>query len=169
MGKKGAGSGAPDKDISSAYFRFAPTGRRVYNCGPQQIIRRTLVRNTWCSISRKENKMLESDHNMRAHSNEPMIIRTKVFISYAHKDAKFMEEFRRMLQPMIGDEFELWTDNNIDPGEDWNSKIEKAMQSSSIALLLVSDHFLESSYIMKVEVQSILQMHVSEGSLQDKK
>jgi serine/threonine protein kinase len=124
---------------------------------------RTLVRNTWRSISRKESKMSEFDHDMSAHSNEPAVVRTKVFISYARKDARFMEEFRRMLQPAIGDKIELWTDKNIEPGEDWNSKIEKAMKSSSIALLLVSDHFLDSSYIMKVELQSILEMQVSNG------
>ena len=88
----------------------------------------------------------------RAHSNEPAIVRTKVFISYAHEDASFMEEFRRMLQPAIGDKFELWTDKKIEPGEDWNSRIEKAMKSSSIALLLVSDHFFDSSYIMKLSL-----------------
>jgi len=135
----------------------------VYNYATRQFVRRALVRNPWRSISRKEIKMSQSDQDMRLHSNEPLIVRAKVFISYAHKDTKFMEEFRRMLQPAIGDEFELWTDKNIEPGEDWNSEIEKALKSSSIALLLVSDHFLESAYITKVEARTILRRHESEG------
>jgi hypothetical protein len=90
-------------------------------------------------------------------------VRSKIFISYAHEDNKWMEKFRTMLKPAVGEKIELWTDQDIREGTDWQSAIEEALASATVALLLVTDHFLDSVYIQDAELPAILKKHSSNG------
>jgi serine/threonine protein kinase len=81
----------------------------------------------------------------------------RIFISYAHEDAHWREEFERMLAPagergLIG----VWSDESITAGEDWSARIHRALESSRIGLLLVTDHFLKSEFINRVELAKLL-------------
>jgi serine/threonine protein kinase len=50
----------------------------------------------------------------------------------------------------------IWSDESITAGEDWSAKIHKALESSRIGLLLVTDHFLQSEFINRVELAKLL-------------
>jgi serine/threonine protein kinase len=81
----------------------------------------------------------------------------QIFISYAHEDSRWREEFERMLAPawergLIG----LWSDESITAGEDWSRNIHRALERARIGLLLVTDHFLQSEYITQVELTRLL-------------
>jgi serine/threonine protein kinase len=80
-----------------------------------------------------------------------------IFISYAHEDAKWREEFERMLAPAAERGLiEVWSDESITAGEEWSRKIHKALETSRIGLLLVTDHFLKSEFITRVELAKLL-------------
>src|SRR5262245_34432211 len=88
----------------------------------------------------------------------------RIFISYAHEDAQWREEFERMLAPagergLIG----VWSDESITAGEDWSRNIHRALESSRIGLLLVTDHFLKSEFITRVELAKLLTAAKSGG------
>jgi serine/threonine protein kinase len=81
----------------------------------------------------------------------------QIFISYAHEDAHWREEFERMLAPasergLVG----VWSDESIVAGEEWSRNIQKALASARIGLLLVTDHFLQSKFITQVELANLL-------------
>ena len=92
--------------------------------------------------------------------------RRHVFISYSHADSDWLERLKRMMAPLLrgsGQELRLWDDSQIEPGEKWREKIETALSQAQVALLLVSDHFLASEFVMGQEVPKLLAAAKTEG------
>jgi hemoglobin-like flavoprotein len=84
-------------------------------------------------------------------------MREKIFVSYSHKDAIWLDRLREQLGAGIYKEaFEMWSDLDIENGANWKIQIQAAIASSRIALLLVSKHFLASDFIVDDELPSIL-------------
>lgn len=51
----------------------------------------------------------------------------------------------------------------IKGGEDWYKLIHEAMLEARVAVLLVSEHFLDSDFIQEVEVPRLMQSHAEDG------
>jgi hypothetical protein len=89
--------------------------------------------------------------------------RTKVFVSYSHRDHHWLERLRVHLGVLERRELvHLWTDELIEIGEAWEEKIKTALSESKVAVLLISPGFLASDYIWKEEMSHIL-AHEKEG------
>lgn len=83
--------------------------------------------------------------------------RTKVFISYSHKDARFLNELLPHLKYLEKNKLiDLWSDDKIDPGDKWKEEIELALASTKIAILLISIDFLISPFIGDDELPPLL-------------
>ncbi len=82
----------------------------------------------------------------------------KVFISYAHKDAKFLKLLQTILKPMVReDRIYPWADTLIEPSGKWREEIAEAIDTADFAILLVSDNFLESDFIAEKELPPLLE------------
>jgi hypothetical protein len=82
---------------------------------------------------------------------------TRVVIIYSHEDAEWLTRLQRMLQPLdregiIG----LWNDTSIVPGTPWEEEIRKSLEAAKVAVLLVSQAFLNSDFIRKEELPILL-------------
>ena len=93
-----------------------------------------------------------------------MPTRNQVFVSYAHDDAKWRDEFTLMFDPAVRrGSISLWSDESIAVGRDWSKTIDKALESACAGLLLVTPHFLKSEFITDIELRRLLNLAKTAG------
>jgi hypothetical protein len=81
----------------------------------------------------------------------------KVFISYSHNDAKWLERLQVHLMPIEREGIiEFWDDTKIIGGSNWRNEIQKAIESSTVAVVFLSADFLASEFISEYELPQLL-------------
>jgi predicted acylesterase/phospholipase RssA len=76
-----------------------------------------------------------------------------VFLSYAREDRRWVSRLRKQLGELLADvRVSVWDDSYIKPGALWDAAIEDAIKRARVAVLFISRHFLESSYIARKEL-----------------
>jgi len=87
-----------------------------------------------------------------------------VFISYSHKDSKWLEKLQIHLRPLERQgHIDFWDDTRMRPGDEWRKEIEHAITSCKIAILLVSPHFMASDFINHNELPPLLERAKQRG------
>ena len=91
---------------------------------------------------------------------------TRIFISYAHKDEDLKKELEKHLSELERQGIvTTWSDEQIRPGEELDSAIQKKLERADIILLLVSPDFLTSTYCREVETVKALEQRHTRGSI----
>lgn len=92
--------------------------------------------------------------------------RRRIFVSYSHKDKRWLELLRVHLSPLER-EYGLvtWDDSRIQPGLRWEEEIKSALDSAGVAVLLVSPDFYSSDFIMASELPRLLAAAQDKGTL----
>lgn len=86
--------------------------------------------------------------------------KVKVFMSYARKDKELKEELDVHLAMLKRDpKVDIWSDKEIEEGEEFDKRIKKELEEAHIILLLVSPRFLASTYIFDVELKEAMDKH----------
>jgi TIR domain len=83
--------------------------------------------------------------------------RTTIFVSYSHKDERWLSRLRVHLKPYDrSGALDLWDDTKIAPGDNWRSKIDDAMKRAVASVLLISADFLASDFVAIYELPKLL-------------
>ena len=80
----------------------------------------------------------------------------KLFISYCHKDKDWLNIIMAHLKSLEYENIDIWLDEKIQAGEQWNPAILDAIQTSHMIICLISKDFLNADYIRTKEVPEIL-------------
>jgi TIR domain len=89
-----------------------------------------------------------------------------IFVSCSHNDEpgppapladRWLSYVMSFLQPAKkrGGIFDLWSDQDIPGGAEWEQHIRARLAECNICILLVSRHSLDSDYCIKIEVEEI--------------
>jgi tetratricopeptide (TPR) repeat protein len=90
------------------------------------------------------------------HNAKPL----KVFISYSHQDEKMKERLDTFLATLKREgKVETWSDRRISPGGKLDNTIATELELADIILLLISQDFIQSEYIWKIELPRALERH----------
>jgi hypothetical protein len=91
--------------------------------------------------------------------------RTKVFVSYSHRDWTWLERLKVHLALLQRrGVVHVWSDTRIEVGAQWRDEIEAALTESRAAVLLITPDFLASEFVWNEEMPRIL-AHQKEGML----
>lgn len=79
----------------------------------------------------------------------------QIFVSYSHKDSYYLAngELIAYLKKELSSKAIFWYDDDIVTGDGWNETIHRNILNSQIAILLISNNFIQSDYINKIEVR----------------
>jgi len=71
-------------------------------------------------------------------------IKGKIFMSYARKDSEYVHQLAKELR-RIG--LDIWIDQDIEPGSNWDEAIENALNDCDMMLLITTDASMSSEYV----------------------
>jgi len=79
------------------------------------------------------------------------------FVSYSHRDLEWCQDLLVMAAPLMKyGSIQFFSDSDIAAGSAWRTTIQKNLDKTVVAVLLVSRHFLKSPFIMDTELPYIL-------------
>ncbi len=87
-----------------------------------------------------------------------------IFICYAHKDKIWLDRLLEHLAPLqLQEQAKVWSDQELELGDDWHPEIQTTLQQVKAAVLLVSSAFLASKYIRNQELPILLKRAQEDG------
>jgi predicted GTPase len=79
-----------------------------------------------------------------------------IFVSYSREDTEQKDELVNHLNVLVRHAgFELWVDDRLACGDEWERTILRQIDRAVVAVLLVSEHFLNSDFICEKELPAL--------------
>jgi len=92
--------------------------------------------------------------------------RTKVFIGYCHEDARYFNQLLKHLTYYErNNKLEIWSDKKNAAGAQWHQEIKQAIETTRIAILLISPGFMASDFIAEKQLPPLLNAAKKDGMM----
>lgn len=70
----------------------------------------------------------------------------RIFVSYSHFDAAARTKLETHLASLLRDGVRTWFDGNIDPGDELDASISRALKNAHVLVALLSPEYISSRY-----------------------
>ena len=98
---------------------------------------------------------------LQRHRPRPL----RVAVSYSHRDRQLLDRFKASThRDALTGVIERWDDLLIPEGAEWDPEIRSRFRAADVLVLLLTDTFLASSYIMRVEVPLALERRAASNA-----
>lgn len=82
-----------------------------------------------------------------------MMEKFRLFLGYAREDTAFLERLHQHLEPLQkAGLIDVWHDGDVSAGALWEEEIKRHVSEAHLVLLLISAHFIASTYCYDVEM-----------------
>ena len=86
----------------------------------------------------------------------------RVFVSYSREDKEYCQSLLKYLKLFEKEGLiNVWWDGEIIPGTEWDIEIKNRVNEADIIILLISNAFLVSDYIDRVELKEAMERHAA--------
>lgn len=90
----------------------------------------------------------------------------RIFISYAHKDKHYKDEFITMIAPLVKKGlWKIWHEEYLLPGDYWNDEILKQFSEANVLVLLLTAPFFASDDKWDIEMSRAIERHQQGNAL----
>lgn len=117
------------------------------------------------SENQKESNLIFYDRFVYRRGDFKLFLRNeeldmkKIFISYSHADESSKEEFKRHFVSLINEnKISTFDDRELTMGGEWDPELKKKIDECDIMVCLVSVDFLNTRYIMEIEIPRAIEM-----------
>ena len=86
-----------------------------------------------------------------------------IFICYSHKDEEWRDKLLEFLKSLNLEQQTVWSDIDLKPGDIWDEKIKEVLPKVTVAVILVSQPLLNSTYVCNEELPRLLKRCEEEG------
>jgi WD40 repeat protein/Flp pilus assembly protein TadD len=89
-----------------------------------------------------------------------MSVPLQILCCYAREDQQMLEHLKKHLMPLqrLG-MIQIWSDTNLNAGQEWEKELHQHLDSADIILLLISPDFISSEYCYSTEMVRAIERH----------
>ncbi|MEO7318739.1 MAG: hypothetical protein ABIZ56_07100 [Chthoniobacteraceae bacterium] len=93
-----------------------------------------------------------------------MAERTKIFFAYCFPEKRWLDRVQSALEPFAaGDRCVVWDERKLKSGIAWKTELPEVLATTKVAMMIVSDLFLESDFITRAKLPALLEKERESG------
>ncbi len=101
---------------------------------------------------------------MHSPALTPMPDRNGIFIAYCFPEKKWFDRVLAVLKPVIGNESTVsWDERKLLASGVWRSELSELLANRRLVILMVSDAFLESDFVVRAKLPALLEAEREKG------
>ena len=93
-----------------------------------------------------------------------MAERSKVFIAYCFPEKRWLDRVQAELDPVVGNgRCVVWDERKLKSGVMWKTELPEVLATTKVAMMIVSDLFLESDFVTRAKLPALLEVERKNG------
>ena len=92
-----------------------------------------------------------------------MAERSKIFIAYCFPEKRWLDRVQAALEPFAEGRCVVWDERKLNSGITWKTELPEVLATTKVAMMIVSDLFLDSDFIARAKLPALLEKERESG------